>query len=64
MKRMVLIEEWDADTFHQKVRELEEQGYAAHRETYNITPETDPNTGKIIHLHTIEMHLQERDEIS
>jgi hypothetical protein len=42
-------------TFHERVLELESRGYVARLETYNITAEVNPETGEIIHLHTIEM---------
>jgi hypothetical protein len=44
------------------VLELEADGYVARKETYRITPEMDPETGKIIHLHTIEMDRLDRIE--
>ena len=50
-----MIREWDADSFHRRVLELEEKGYLARRETYRITPEVNPETGEIVHLHTIEL---------
>lgn len=52
---VILVREWDSDTFHQKVLELEAKGYIARQESHNVIPEMDPETGKIIHLHTIEM---------
>ncbi len=55
MEDLIVIREWDADLFHAKVREWEEKGYVARRDTYQIKAETDPETGKIVHLHTIEM---------
>jgi hypothetical protein len=55
---LIVVREWDADEFHAKVREREQQGYTARRDTYQITAETDPETGKIVHLHTIEMVKQ------
>lgn len=53
--KLTVIREFDADLFHRKVLELEAQGYVAQRETYKISPEMDPETGNIVHLHTIEM---------
>jgi len=50
-----IIRDWDADVFHRRVLELEGQGYVARRETYRITPETHPETGEIVHLHSIEL---------
>ena len=55
MDDAVIVREWDADSFHKRVFELEAQGYCSRRETYHITPEMNPETGEIIHLHTIEM---------
>jgi len=51
-----LVREWDADSFHKKVLELEQQGYVSKMDTYKITAEMNPDTGAIIHLHSIEMH--------
>jgi hypothetical protein len=53
--KLIVVREFDADLFHKKVMEMEEQGYVANRETYRISAEMDPETGNIIHLHTIEM---------
>jgi hypothetical protein len=58
----ILVREWDSDAFHRRVLELEADGYVARKETYRITPEMDPETGKIIHLHTIEMDRLDRIE--
>jgi hypothetical protein len=55
MGEALLVREWGADAFHKRVLELEGRGYIARRETYCITPEMHPETGEIIHLHTIEM---------
>jgi hypothetical protein len=52
---VILVREWDSDIFHQKVLELEAKGYLARKESYRVMPEIDPENGKIIHLHTIEM---------
>jgi hypothetical protein len=51
----LLVNEWDSDTFHRRVIELEASGYVARQESYHILPEMNPETGEIIHLHTIEM---------
>lgn len=51
----LVVREWGAETFHHRVLELETKGYVARRETYRITAEMHPETGEIIHLHTIEM---------
>ncbi len=55
MSEPVYVREWSADAFHQRVLELETKGYVARLETYQITAETNPETGEIVHLHTIEM---------
>jgi hypothetical protein len=56
MSEAIIVREWGAETFHRQVLEFEEKGYVARRETYRITPEVNPETGEIIHLHTIEMY--------
>jgi hypothetical protein len=55
MDEALLVREWGADAFHKRVLELETMGYIARHETYCITPEMHPETGEIIHLHSIEM---------
>lgn len=55
MSEAVLVREWGAEAFHHRVLEFETRGYIARLETYRITPEMNPETGEIIHLHTIEM---------
>ncbi len=55
MQDVILVREWDADSFHRRVLELESLGYLARRETYRILAEMDPSTGTIIHLHSMEM---------
>jgi len=55
MAEPLIIREWGADAFHKRVLELEKTGYVARRDTYRITPETNPDTGEVIHLHSIEM---------
>jgi hypothetical protein len=52
----IVLSEWDADTFHRRVLDLELQGYVVRRETYRITPEMNPETGRIVHLHTVELY--------
>jgi len=59
MAKMILIREWDSDKFHDSVMKLEAEGFVTKLETYQIEPESDPDTGKIIHLYTIEMHKQD-----
>ena len=34
---------------------MEAKGYISRKETYRITPEVNPETGLVTHLHTIEM---------
>lgn len=55
MNDPVLVREWSANEFHHRVLELEAQGYTARRETYRITPETNPETGAVSHLHVMEL---------
>jgi len=55
MSDVMVLREWDADSFHRRVLELEAKGYVARRETYRITPEVNPETGEIVHLHAIEL---------
>jgi hypothetical protein len=52
----IVVSEWDADTFHRRLLDLELQGYVARRETYRVTPEMNPETGQIVHLHTVELY--------
>jgi len=58
MEDLIVVREWDADSFHRRVLELESQGYEARRDTYRVSAEMDPETGNIVHLHTIEMVRQ------
>ena len=58
----VIVSEWDADAFHRRVSDLEMQGYVVRRETYRVTPETNPETGRIVHLHTVELYWAGSDE--
>lgn len=62
MTQVVLVREWDSDAFHKRVAELEAQGYEAARETYRIVAETHPETGAIVHLHSIEMRKPDPGE--
>ncbi len=52
---VILVSDWDSETFHRRVLELEAEGYLARQESYNVTPEMNPENGKIIHLYMIEM---------
>ena len=58
----IVVSEWDADAFHRLVSDLELQGYVVRRETYRVTPETNPETGRIVHLHTVELCRAGADE--
>ena len=58
----IIVSIWDADAFHRLVSDLERQGYVARRETYRVTPEMNPETGRIIHLHTVELYQAGPDE--
>jgi len=58
----IIVSEWDADAFHRRVSDLELQGYVARRETYRVTPEMNPETGRIVHLHTVELYGPGSDE--
>ncbi len=55
MSNVIEVREWDPDAFHRRVLELEREGYVAQRESYRVTPEMHPETGRIIHLYTIDM---------
>src|SRR5580698_9338350 len=50
-----IVRDWDADSFHQRVLDLESQGYISRRETHRITPDTNPETGEVLHLNSIEL---------
>ena len=52
---LIVVREWDADAFHARVLELENQGYVARRETYRIVAEMNPETGWVTHVHSIEL---------
>src|SRR5262245_27683912 len=58
----IIVSEWDADAFHRRVSHLELQGYVVRRETYRVTPEMNPETGRIVHLHTVELCRAGSDE--
>jgi hypothetical protein len=62
VSNVIVVSEWDADAFHRRVTDLEMQGYITRRETYRVTPEMNPETGRIIHLHTVEMYQADPDE--
>ena len=56
MTDTIVVSEWDADRFHQRVMELESQGYVARRESYRITAEMNPETGIVSHVHSMELY--------
>jgi hypothetical protein len=58
----IVVSEWDSEAFHRRVSDLEMQGYTARRVTYRVTPEMHPETGRIVHLHTVEMYQADLDE--
>jgi hypothetical protein len=58
----IVVNEWDADTFHRRVLDLELKGYVVRRETYRVTPEMNPETGQIVHLYTVELYRAGPDE--
>jgi hypothetical protein len=62
-RNAIMISEWDADAFHHRVSDLELQGYVVRRETYRVTPETNPETGRIVHLHTVELYRHGSDKV-
>jgi hypothetical protein len=59
----IVVSEWDADAFHRRVSDLEMQGYVVRRETYRVTPEMNPETGRIVHLHMVELYGAGSDEV-
>lgn len=50
-----IVRDWDVDAFHRRVLDFEAAGYTARRESYTVTPEMNPATGEISHLHSIEL---------
>ncbi|MBO0859392.1 MAG: hypothetical protein J2P21_13105 [Chloracidobacterium sp.] len=58
----IVVSEWNADAFHRHVSNLELQGYVVRRETYRVTPEMNPETGLIVHLHTVELYRSNKIE--
>ena len=59
MPNVMTVREWDVDAFHKRVLELESQGYVSRRETYRIIADMNPDTGAIVHLHTMELYQPE-----
>ena len=62
MSQVIMVRDWDADAFHAHVLEFEGKGYLARRETYRIIADMNPETGYIVHLHSIEMYLPDPGE--
>ena len=59
MSEVVQVREWDADAFHKKVLQLEAEGFVSRLDSYRIVPDMNPDTGIIVHLHTMEMYRPE-----
>jgi hypothetical protein len=59
MAEVVQVREWDVDSFHKKVLQLEAQGFISRLESYRIVPDMNPDTGLIVHLYTMEMYRPE-----
>jgi hypothetical protein len=55
MSQVTMVREWDADQFHTKVLQLKQKGWTARRDSYKITPEMNPETGIVSHVHSIEL---------
>ena len=56
MTDVLIVRDWDSESFHQRVLDLEAKDYIARRETYRVTAEMNPETGLVTHLYTIEMY--------
>jgi hypothetical protein len=59
MSKVLQVREWDVDAFHKKVLQLESEGYVSRLESYRIVADMNPDTGIVVHLHTIEMYKPE-----
>lgn len=59
MSEVVQVREWGVDAFHKKVLQLESEGYVSRLESYRIVPDVNPDTGIVLHLHTMEMYRPE-----
>ena len=59
MSEVVQVREWGVDAFHKKVLQLESQGFVSRLESYRIVPDVNPDTGIVLHLHTMEMYRPE-----
>ena len=64
MENTLLVHEWDSDEFHRRVMELQAAGYTSRQESYHIVADVNPETGAIVHLHTIEMLKEDPAEAS
>jgi hypothetical protein len=62
VENTVIVYEWDSDAFHRRVLELQSAGYTSRQESYHILADVNPETGEIVHLHTIEMLRDEPRE--
>jgi hypothetical protein len=62
MTETVVVSEWDSDRFHQRVMELEAQGYVARRDTYRIIAEMNPETGIVSHVHSMELYRPDTEK--
>lgn len=59
MSEVLQVREWGADAFHKKVLQLESEGFVSRLESYRIVPDMNPDTGIIVHVHTMEMYKPE-----
>ena len=59
MAEVLQVREWDSDAFHKKVLQLESEGYVSRLESYRIIPDMNPDTGIVVHVHTMEMYRPE-----
>ena len=59
MSEVVQVREWGVDAFHKKVLQLESEGYISRLDSYRIVPDVNPDTGIVLHLHTMEMYRPE-----
>jgi len=56
MEDAIIVREWGAEEFHRRVLALEKQGYISRRETYTVLADINPDSGAVVHLHTMEMY--------
>ena len=52
----IMVLDWDPESFHKRVSELESNGYVARLDSYSVTADIHPETGVIIHIYSIEMN--------